>query len=364
MKIIYDGHVFRWQTVGGVSRYFREVISRLPLIWQPTILGEEHPSKTPNHPHIAASGLCSLRPRRLSQPAKTFWWKAAHISRAAVFHPTYYNLTGGLRYTDIKCPIVITVHDLIAATYPALEDGAQVTLHDMEEAVRAAAHAICVSKATERDLLSHYPQLSGKTSVIYHGSSFSISAGPQTDEIFLAPRFLYVGRRGTYKNFSLLLRAFANACTCDPNIHLTIAGAPLSEEERWQIHFLGITDRIESEVYPSEEVLSRLYRRSLALLYPSRHEGFGIPPLEAMACGTLAVTSNTTSLPEVVGDAGIMLDPANQDDWTECILAIAHQKVPRKELLARGHTRASQLTWDESARQHISLYKKLIGVGP
>lgn len=359
MNLAYDGHIFRWQRVGGVSRYFREIISRLPPDWSPTILGEADPRNLPQHPHLVASGMSTMRPRSLSQPLKTWWWKKHHLKRARLFHPTYYGLTGGMRYDEIPCPVVVTVHDLIAATYPQLEDSAAGTMRAMRESLSCAAHAICVSRATERDLLEHFPHIAGKTSVIYHGTSFAVATAPPPNTIFETPTFLFVGRRATYKNFPLLLRAFAKACQSHSTMRLCAAGGPLSEEEKWQIHFLGISDRIDSAPFPSEEKLAQLYRSSVALLYPSRHEGFGIPPLEAMACGTLAVTSNTTSLPEVVGDAGIMLDPTDESAWTECMLAIARNAIARTELLERGRRRAIELSWEASAAAHVVQYERL-----
>ncbi len=127
-----------------------------------------------------------------------------------------------------------------------------------------------------------FPEKQGKTQVIYHGSSFDIQLPLATEKIFEQPNFLFVGGRAGYKNFFFVLRAFAKASQSDPRIRLRVAGAPLNTEERWQIHLLGIGERVESVVYPDEQKLMSLYRSSVALVYPSLHEGFGIPPLEAM----------------------------------------------------------------------------------
>jgi glycosyltransferase involved in cell wall biosynthesis len=359
MRIVYDGHIFRWQKAGGISRYFNEIISRLPVDWQPLMLGTEaRNGNFPVHPRLEVSPLCSFRPRRFSQPFKKTWWKLRYIQNARVFHPTFYNLTGGLRFSEIPCPVVVTVHDFIKARYPQVEGDSTEAVAHQREAILHAAHVVCVSKATEQDLLEFHPQAAGKTSVIYHGSSFSVCHEPQPEEIFETPTFLYVGRRATYKNFSMVLRAFAKACASHPGIRLRIAGPPLDDEERWHIHFLGISDRVDSSVFPDEHSLQQLYRKSVALLYPSRHEGFGIPPLEAMACGTLVITSNATSLPEVVGDAGIILDPADENAWAECILQVAAQRIRRKELIEKGKARAAVLTWERSATRHVEIYKQ------
>ncbi|HVM49403.1 MAG TPA: glycosyltransferase family 1 protein [Candidatus Acidoferrum sp.] len=360
MRILYDGHIFRWQRVGGVSRYFHEIISRLPADWCPTLLGlEALNGHLPAHSRLKTSLLSSVRPRRFTQPVKRFWWKQSQIKQANLLHPTYYTLSGGLSFSDFTCPVVITVHDLIAATYPHLEEQADLIFRCQREAILRADHIICISKATERDLLERFPQLANKITVIHLGASSPVWSGKEPATVFDPPTFLFVGRRGAYKNFALAMRAFAKAAEVHSGIRLRVVGEPLSAEERWQLHFLGLSERVDVSEFPEAEALQELYRRSVALLYPSRHEGFGIPPLEAMACGTLAVTSNTTSLPEVVGDAGIMLDPGDESAWTECILQIAHGDVPREELLERGRRRAAALSWDNSAQRHVALYKRL-----
>lgn len=360
MCVAYDGHVFRWQNVGGVSRYFQEIIARLPADWAPAMLGVPRVSRNlPKHPRLWTSTISSIRPRRLSQPIKTAWWKLRYIEGASVFHPTYYNLTGGLQYSDVKCPVVLTVHDLVNMAYPGLENDAALPLQIFQMAVARADHFVCVSKATEDDLLKYFPHVAGKTSVIYHGSSFTISSEPQSDESLMNPTFLYVGGRARYKNFLFLLRAFAKACQSNCKIRLHVVGEPLEGEERWQMHSLGILNRIDVSVFPDEENLRKLYHRSVALLYPSSHEGFGLPPLEAMACGTIPVTSNRSSLPEVMGDAGVMLDPGDESAWAECILQVAAQSISRVDLLERGRRRVRRFSWDDSAQLHVELYKRL-----
>jgi len=360
MRILFDGHIFRWQKAGGISRYFTEIISRLPEDWTPTLLGlNEVNGNLPCHPRLKTSALSALRPRRFSQPLKRAWWKQCQIKSAQLLHPTYYTLTGGLRFSDFKCPVVITVHDFIQANFPHLEAESEATIRCQREAILRADHLICVSRATELDLLEHYPRAAGKTTVIYHGSSFPVTSAPPEIDPLESPKFLFVGRRGTYKNFLFLLRAFAKACQLHARIRLCVAGPTLTEDERWQIHFLGLTDRVEAWTLPDEPTLQRLYQSSAALLYPSRLEGFGIPPLEAMACGTLAVTSNTTSLPEVVGEAGILLDPADESAWAECILNVANDKLPRAELIQKGKQRAAVLSWEQSAQRHAEVYQRL-----
>jgi glycosyltransferase involved in cell wall biosynthesis len=209
-------------------------------------------------------------------------------------------------------------------------------------------------------LLERFPEKQGKTSVIYLGSSFEIQPPLTEKAIFEKPFFLFVGHRGGYKNFFFLLRAIAKASKTNSRIRLRVVGAPLSTEERWQIQMLGISDRVEAVTYPDDQQLISLYRSSVALLYPSLHEGFGMPPLEAMACRTLAITSNTTSLPEVMGDAGIMLDPTREADWVECILKSAKGGGDRDLIIERGLERVRKFSWKSTVDGHLDVYRRLI----
>lgn len=117
---------------------------------------------------------------------------------------------------------------------------------------------------------------------------------------------------------------------------------------------------MEEEVYPDEQRLKSLYRSSVALVYPSLHEGFGIPPLEAMACRTLAITSNATSLPEVVGNGGIMLDPKREEEWVECILKAAMGGAHRECMIERGLEHVRMFSWTRTVEQHLGIYRRLM----
>ena len=360
MRIIYDGRAFQFQRSGGINRYFAEIISGLPADYHPVVTGvEDFGTNAPSHPNLEQSHFKPFRPGRISSRVRDLWWKPHLLRKLDLFHPTYYGLIDGFSFSDFKCPVVVTVHDFIYATYPKLTDWSESNIRHQMEAIRRADHIICISKATQNELLERFPDRQDKTSIIYHGSSFEIQPPLAEQAIYENPTFLFVGGRGCYKNFFFLLRVFAKASKSNPCIRLRVAGAPLTAEERWQIHLLGISDRVEAVVYPDESKLMELYRSSVALAYPSLHEGFGIPPLEAMACGTIPVTANTTSLPEVVGDGGIMLDPMDEDIWTDCLIRLARPFPERGQLLERGRQRAKQFTWAESVRQHLAIYRNL-----
>ena len=360
MEILFDGEVFRFQKAGGINRYFAEIVSGLPPDWKPTITGvKAFGQNVPCHPNLRVENPPAFRPQRAMQYYGRRWWKPRIARRVKLFHPTYYYFTSHFRLSDFTCPIVTTVYDMIYARFPGQAEGPVGVSRSQREAVLRADRIVCISRYTEQDLLELIPEVAEKTTVIHLGSSFQAVESGNPNEIFEEPAFLFVGGRGGYKNFLLLLRAFARAVTIRPGIRLNVAGAPLTPEERWQIYFLGITDRVTSIEYPDEAALKKLYRRSVALLYPSRYEGFGIPPLEAMACGTIAVTGNTTSLPEVVGDGGIMLNPADEDAWTEHIVKLSEPFPERAGLLERGRRHQEQFSWAECVRRHVEIYEAL-----
>ena len=361
LRILYDGRVFQFQKAGGINRIYAEVITGLPADYHPLITGvEDFGRNVPSHPNLEQPRFKLFRPRRISVRVRERWWKPRLLDSLDLFHPTYYDLTDGFSFSDFKCPTVLTVYDFIYAIYPKLIEGSEGVIRNQTEAIRKADHIICISKATENNLLERFPEKQGETSVIYLGSSFEIQPPLTEQAIFEKPSFLFVGHRGGYKNFFFLLRAIAKASKTNSRIRLRVVGAPLSTEERWQIHLLGISDRVEAVTYPDEQQLISLYRSSVALVYPSLHEGFGMPPLEAMACQTLAITSNTTSLPEVMGDGGIMLDPTREVDWVECILKTAKGGGDRDLMIERGLERVRKFSWKSTVDRHLDVYRRLV----
>jgi glycosyltransferase involved in cell wall biosynthesis len=359
MKVVYEGRIFRMQRAGGINRYFAEIITRLPKEWEPIIFGaSELGTNAPQRENLKICDGPYFRPRRISTKLRQLRWRFNFLRTASLLHPTYYEMVEGPNFKQLRCPVVITVYDMIYANYAHILEGAEEVLRTQRAAILRADHLICISQETERDLLNRIPEVAGRTSVIYLASSFARDPSAPvagTDGNY----FLHVGARGAYKNFRFLLAAFAAAAQSMKQLRLRIAGAPLTEAERWHLHFLGIAHLIDVHVYPDERALRELYRTSVALLYPSRHEGFGIPPLEAMACGTVAVTANTTSLPEVVGNGGITLDPTDEAQWTDCILGLARGTINRRELIARGFAQTDRFSWEKTAAQHVELYKSL-----
>jgi glycosyltransferase involved in cell wall biosynthesis len=158
--------------------------------------------------------------------------------------------------------------------------------------------------------------------------------------------YLYVGTRSGYKNFRRLLYAFAKVVSCYPEVNLCVVGSPLKDKERQLMSELKLINDVIHYSFPSDNYLAKLYRHSIALVYPSLYEGFGIPPLEAMACGTVAIASNSSSLPEVLGNAGILFDPESTEQLADIMLSLINSPIERDSWIAKGKKQAELFSWE------------------
>ena len=132
------------------------------------------------------------------------------------------------------------------------------------------------------------------------------------------------------------------------------------DEEKKLLVELRIEDRIEQYVEITDEHLAKLYRGSVALVYPSLYEGFGIPPLEAMVCGTPVVVARSSSLPEVVGDAGIYFDPHSADELADILTDLARNDSLRRQLISKGFQRAKMFDWKKTTAETVRVYRSLV----
>ncbi len=192
-------------------------------------------------------------------------------------------------------------------------------------------------------------------------TDLSVDAVTGDEHVPDRPYLLYVGARAEYKNFDVLLRALSTMDGDLADVGACIVGAPLSDAERARAVELGVADRLIEAGIADDTRVAALYARSIALVYPSRYEGFGIPPLEAMACGTIAITSNTSSIPEVVGDAALTFDPDDVDQLVEHVRTATFDAPARADMIARGAARAASFSWDRTATSTFDVYRQLVG---
>jgi glycosyltransferase involved in cell wall biosynthesis len=368
MQIFYDGKVYSWQATGGVNRYFNNVISRLPAQFKPSLLiDQDAEGSLPAHPNLKFyyCGKHSQRLRNFSYRLGSYEMKlrdrlvarALANTRFDVIHPTYYLLLAGQSMEAFKSPIVLTVWDMIHEIFPNQIDPTGEHTQLKRRAIQAAQKIICISENTKNDLLQRYAIPEERVTVTYLASDIDASMSHGSQPVPSDPYFLYVGNRSHYKNFDGMLKAFANLASSRRELRLGVVGRSFIEAEMKQIAELGLTQQIEHYGQACDRHLAKLYRCSVALVYPSLYEGFGIPPVEAMSCGTPVIASHNSSLPEVVGDAGLLFDPRSPSALSEIMLSLLDRPSARDLLIERGFARASQFSWEKTAAQTVEVYR-------
>jgi glycosyltransferase involved in cell wall biosynthesis len=362
VKILYDGQIYADQTTGGISRYFTNIITRLPQTAQPTLTASNRKFKShyPHHPNLRLQEFPDFRPYRIGHSIRSYYFRLLNARQSFdIFHPTYYFLLTKEAFSKTRHPLVITVYDMIHELFTEVMN-ADDTIRSKQAAIDAADAIICISESTKNDLLRYFPSIESKTVVTHLASEFSSDWADGNEVTPSQPYFLYVGSRAkAYKNFDTLLMAFAKAASINLDVCLCVVGAPFDAQEQQHIAELKLIDRIQNYDRASDTHLAKLYRCSVAFVYPSLYEGFGIPPLEAMACGTVVVAANSSSIPEVVGDAGILFEPKAVADLADILLELLDSPSQRERLISRGYTRHKQFSWDKTAAQTVGVYQSL-----
>jgi glycosyltransferase involved in cell wall biosynthesis len=360
MKIFYDGAIYQIQKAGGINRYFANIINRLPASDEPVLVASVvREVNWPSHPRLKVRVLPDFRPNRVSRRAGRYACRwTTFREKPDIVHPTYYSALGMRRLNSYACPSVLTVYDFIHTLFPELDPGARFAALQ-KQAILDADALLCISHHTRADLLERIPSVEAKTHVIHLASEMELKMAFGPEPVPANPYFLFVGSRTFYKNFEGLVRAFARLA--DLPVSLAVVGSPFEEHEGRLFDELKIAHRVEYFGFAPDAHLAKLLRCSLALVYPSFYEGFGIPPLEAMQCETLVIAANTSSVPEVVGDAALLFDPRNEAELVDLLREVAANRVNREDLIARGRARAAGFTWERTAAQTVAVYRELAG---
>lgn len=276
--------------------------------------------------------------------------------------PTSY-ITPTFLSNEIK--VMITVHDLVAFLFPENHNKKAVFLEKLflKRALKKCDRVLAVSISTKKDLLEKFDYDEAKIETVYCAASenFQKIPGDELGEFAKESNlpekfFLAVGTIEPRKNYIRLLRAFAKFSEKRPDIHLIIVGGKgwQYEEVELEIRKNYLTKKVHMLGYLSGTSLVKLYNLASALVFPTLYEGFGIPPLEAMQSGCPVIASNRASLPEVVGDAALMIDPENEDQLAQAMLKIINPEIASK-LSAAGLEQAKKFSWKRSAEKVLLL---------
>ncbi len=271
-----------------------------------------------------------------------------------------------------NCPSVITIHDLAFLIYPHFltRDSARY-YGQIDRAVRRARHIIAVSESTKRDLVKMLGTPEDKITVIYeaadpmyHPVERSVALR-HVQELFDLPSefILFVSTIEPRKNVSGLLRAYKRLredYRLTPALVLAGSSGWLVDDMQRLVDELQLRPHCHFLGHVSNCDLLQLYNSALCLVHPAFYEGFGLPPLEAMACGTPVVAANVSSLPEVVGNAGASRDPRNDEEITVAIMRVLTDAALREESRSRGLRRAGAFSWQGTAEQTMQVYRQVV----
>lgn len=388
MNILYDHQIFETQQFGGISRYFYELWRHAEIAgfaaqieihygrsfylreaaeFRETFQDFEDPWKIFLERVNPPGKQMLLRIKQRLVPGKP--WKPilkaknrlAALEQLAhnkydLFHPTYYDPY--FLDTLKDRPFVLTVFDMIHERYPEyfikLTDF--VSRHK-QQLCQAATRIIAISEQTKGDLVTFFQIEPDKIEVVHLANSLVPSH--DTPEIDLPETYLlFTGSRTIYKNFYFLVRAIADILQ-DNNIRLVCSGKNFSAAERQFFESLGVQHHIR-HISADDAVLASLYQHALAFIFPSLYEGFGIPVLEAFACGCPAILSHTSSLPEVGGDAAVYFEPKDVRSIQEAIAHVIFHDEVRHDLISRGYERLKLFSWETTARKTAEVYKKAL----
>lgn len=367
---------------GGIGRYTREMVQAL--------LGEDDgnsyrlftarpPAELPVPDPLPHGPRVDLRTAPLSDRWLYRLWHRLRLpvpvelftGRLDLFHSPDFVLPPLRAGT----PALLTVHDLSFVHYPETFTPALVNYLNrvVPESVARAAHILADSEATRRDLEAVWDVPPGKISVLYsgvHERFRPVTEGNRLrrvrDRYGLgpAPYVLSVSTIQPRKNYQMLIRAFRPVAGRFPH-QLVIAGGKgwLVEEVLAEVERQGLAGRVRFAGFVADADLPALYSGAALFAFPSLYEGFGLPLLEAMACGVPVLSSNASSLPEVTGEAAVLLAPQDEAAWSEALIRLLEEPQARTHLVAAGFGQARRFTWKRAAAQLRAIYREMLGRG-
>ncbi len=271
----------------------------------------------------------------------------------------------------LKTPFVVTIHDLILLDEPR---SARATTLDpiryamkyagyrlvLRHAVEKSKKIIAVSNATKDSIRKHFTHIDEqKIQVIYEGVT-ELPQAPHAPPLLPSPYFLYVGNAYPHKNLEALLHAFSFFHKLHPEVTLVLAGRRDVFYERLEKELDEIDvprERVRFIASPDDAALASLYRDASLYVFPSRLEGFGLPPLEAMSQGVPVAAARTSSLPEVLGDSALYFAPDDIEEMVRIMEQALTDKATRARLIASGHEQVKKFSWKTMARETRELYR-------
>jgi glycosyltransferase involved in cell wall biosynthesis len=291
--------------------------------------------------------------------------------RPDVYHAPHYVLPPAVR-----CRSVVTIHDCIHLMFPQYLPNRVAYAYaraSMWAAARRSNRILTVSEASKRDILNLFNVKPEKVVVVYNAIDEHFSATPSDEHVArireryqLDHKFvLYVGNIKPHKNLVRLIEAFSQLRRTHDDLKLLIIGDEISKLPalRRAVHRHKLHKHVRFLGYLKDDTLTVLYRLASVFVFPSLYEGFGLPPLEAMASGTPVVTSNVSSLPEVTGNAAVLVDPYDVESIEDGMRRVLDDPKLAEELRLKGLQRAREFSWERSVEKTQRVYREVAADG-
>lgn len=367
MKVFFDGKIFSLQSYGGISRLFFELMrsfgqdQRVAQVLYRGVYIDRYPFSRKWFKRYYGLRRAIARGYRFIEPFDNMGMELTYslnTSSDLIYHSTYYRLPKRPRG-----PVVIHAYDMIHELY----NGDLNTKILRKKAFTTADLIISISKSTRKDISELYQIDPQKIVIAYPGvgSVFHTrnidTMGSISERKDAKPYMLYVGNRSGYKNFDLLLNTFICKKYYD-NFNLVLVGGKkkLSAHQQEAVSKCKGKGVWIKQKFCNDSELAELYSNAKAFICTSRYEGFGIPLIESMACGCPVIASNTSSIPEVVGNAALLFNPEDPEDLGRKMDILIDDRYISMDLIRKGRLQAQRFTWEAMADEVYEGYSRLI----
>jgi glycosyltransferase involved in cell wall biosynthesis len=361
VRIAFDHQIFSLQRHGGVSRAHARLAGEMAAAGNDVrvcaplhinaYLGDLPPDIAPGR-RVAATSNGGRAARLVSGMAAR---PLLAGFRPDIVQETYY---APRRTAPARARVVVMVYDMIHEKFRESFPADDTTAAMKAVAVARADHVLCISQSTRADLIEAMPAAAAKSSVLLLGFD-PVLAGVEP-AVAARPYLLFVGQRGGYKNFSGLLDAYAASPVLRAEFDLlAVGGGGFTPGECAAIALHGLSGQVRQQA-ADDMMLQRCYAGASVFVYPSLYEGFGIPPLEAMAAGTPVVAMRISSVPEVCGPAAVYAEPGDPDSLRRAIESVALSPQTAAALAAEGRRRIGLFSWARAAAEAVATYRTLL----
>ncbi len=335
LTITFDDIIYNLQKSGGASVYWQEMTSRIEKL-------------------ISTNAIDKIT-------GHTFGRMIPQYVKTSIFHSSHFRFAWNKNAKNVS-----TVYDMTYELGMVKSKGAFLNILERKISYFTADALICISENTKKDLLEIYPTLLNRCPihVVHLGCSLSdygtVSAVTASEpRIHQGAYVLYVGGRNNYKNFDAALLGFQLSGLQQHGFTFLCTGSAFSDEEQANIRSLGLEDAVRVICNVSTSQMIQLYQSAFCMVYPSKYEGFGLPPIEAMHFGCPVIAANRSSIPEVVGQAAWLIDPDEPHEIATALIGLTDASL-RHDFIQKGLHQATLFSWDITANKHLDIYKSLL----